>query len=1215
VLFILDDSGSMGSDFMPDDMDNSDYENRVGFASSLCNTIYYDPATVYPPPKKADGSEFAPATFNNARNDGFLGSSTTNLGSDFKGTRNSGNERAFYYKWTGAVPPTNDQCRGSAPYESRNYPHTSGNWTKVQISAAEEQNFANWFSFYRTRMNMMKSAAGRAFAGLSDNYRVGFITICPSDGTSCSGDWGNRTVDSDKYLKIDRFTATHKQDWYDKFYSQSPGGYTPLREALSRAGRHYAGKTDGLNNGMNDDPIQYSCQQNYAILTTDGYWNYGNGRDVNLSVMGQVDGDPALTPRPMLDTGEITTVTTERRYRYRGGGSCSSGNTRAYLDERTTTVDQSGNTTSTNWSQIASSVCVPSSTFPPSPTAPFIYSGPVTGSTGGTGNTLADVAEYYYRNDLRTSPSTGALGTDVSDNNVPATGSGLEDDKATWQHMTTFTLGMGLSGQLTYDSNYKQQITGDYADLRAGTKAWPDPDPGSTNGNTQSQAARIDDLWHAATNGRGTYFSAENPGSLAFSLQTALSQIQVRIASAAAAATSNLEPTEQDRLVFTPKYTTNEWSGDVEAKELDITTGQVLPTVVWSAQAKLDQRVRAACDTRTIYLRHAGGTDALGVVNNLVPFTWNTAKCDASMNPEATTSTGLDTAEQEYFTAAGALDEPSDFSHWPLMTDGTLSTVNQKALAPGAPIVNFVRGQRGNENFEPDDTNRLYRGRTHVMGDVVNSQPIYVRRAFFDYADTGYSDYATAVDGRTPMLFVAANDGMLHAFFAGTNSSDPQGGEEAWAFIPRGVLARLYKLADANYPSLHEYNVDGKPVAGEVFNPSDSTWHTILVGGLNKGGRTYYALDITDPLKPKALWEFGVPSGSPCVSDAYSDCDVGYSYGNPVITKLMNGKWVVMVTSGYNNVNPGDGRGHLYVLDALTGEKLDKISTTAGSVTDPSGLSKISAAVTGNPNINNTTSRVYGVDLQGNVWRFDVNDERDALGNPILGVAGTDAQLLATVYDAPLPSGTRQPITTRPELAMVGSPPEPYVIVATGRYLGATDVSNQQVQSIYAFRDPLTSTPYTDLRQVLKQNTMTTVGTERFVACDTTNPAANCGATDGWYVDLPDPGERVNVDMRLQLGTLVAVTNVPGNTACEPGGYSYKVYFDFATGLSPAGPNQPVGSRFSTSLAVGINIVRLPDGRVIVIGMDSSGKASTFEAPLKSGAPIGKRITWREIVM
>jgi type IV pilus assembly protein PilY1 len=393
-----------------------------------------------------------------------------------------------------------------------------------------------------------------------------------------------------------------------------------------------------------------------------------------------------------------------------------------------------------------------------------------------------------------------------------------------------------------------------------------------------------------------------------------------------------------------------------------------------------------------------------------------------------------------------------------------------------------------------------------------------------------------------------------------------------------------------------------------VFDKTSGTWRTVLVAGLNKGGRAYYALDITDPASPKALWEFAATDTCFGPTNKFSDCDLGYSYGNPVISKLEDGRWVVFVTSGYNNVSPGDGKGYLYVLDVMTGEILYKIGTGVGDTTTPSGLSKIRNWVSGNAAQNNTTARVYGVDLLGNVWRFDVNDSVDASSNPIMPPAGREALLLATVKDA---TGTPQPLTTRPELAEVGSPPVPFVYVATGLYLGATDVSN--TQSIYAIRDPLTtaSPEYTDLRTDLKKLDMSVVGTDRFVTCDTSS--GNCDSTKGWFVDLIDKGERVNVDMKLQLGTLVVASNVPGATACDPGGYSYKNYFDYSTGLSPAGATQPVGSKLSNALAVGINVIRLPDGRIVVIGMDSSGTPQTFDAPIASGAPSGKRITWREI--
>jgi len=1219
VMFILDGSGSMDSSYMPDSA--SGYNGDVGGKSHLCNTIYYNPATTYPPPKKADGTDFSNASFTSAEHDPFPSndpSGSVNLSKDFEPNSSSAREAAYYYRWNG--PDWNTLTASQKDIEcnkndSDSYPYVNGSWEKVRITTAtEQQNFANWYSYYRTRLLMMKSAAGRAFAGLNDTFRVGFITICPQDGASCNNDTTNYTVSSSKYLKIAKFDAPHKQAWFDKFYAQRTNGFTPLRQALARVGRHYAGVKTGINSGMPDDPIQFSCQQNFAILTTDGYWNYGYGQKINGSTMDHQDGSLTLTPRPMYDGGAVNTETItideQERYASRSGSPNCSGQKRARYERRTVTttviVDQQGKTTTTMDTNTTSSsnTCVPNSVSLPTPWTSMAgfptVSGPTTAASGGIGNTLADVAEYYYRTDLRPAGAKNAAGEDVSKDNVPQAGTGTEDDKAQHQHMTTFTLGMGLSGQLDFRPDYRTG-TGDFTALRNGTKGWPNPNPSSSNGASSAEnLARIDDLWHAAVNGRGQSFSATDPTSLAVSLQTALSAIQVRLSSAAAAATSSLEPTLTDRLVFTPTYTTGDWSGDVQAHEIDLATGTVSPATVWSAQEKLDARARTACDGRTIRLHRPGSGGA-----NLVDFSWNTSACDGAGNPTGTPATGLDAAEQAFFDKTLT----ASFTQWGLMTDGSSGTADQLSEAPGANLVNFVRGQRGKEDFQPNNLNNLYRARKHVLGDIVNSQPVYVRQPFFDYADTGYDAFKGANTGRTPLVYVAANDGMLHAFYAGTSVSDPLGGEEAWAFIPRAVLPRLHKLADTNWSKLHEFNVDATPTAGDVFDKATGTWKTVLVGGLNKGGRAYYALDVTDPASPKALWEFEATAACFGPTNKFSDCDLGYSYGNPVISKLEDGRWVVFVTSGYNNVSPGDGKGYLYVLDVITGEILYKIGTGAGDTSTPSGLAKIRNWVGGNAAQDNTTARVYGTDLLGNVWRFDVNDSVDGAGNPIMAPAGREATLLATAKDA---TGTAQPITVRPELAEVGSPPVPFVYVATGLYLGSTDVSSIQGQSIYAIRDPLTTTPAsTNLRADLKKLDMTSNGTDRFVTCNTST--GNCDSTKGWFVDLMDSGERVNVEMKLQLGTLVVASNVPGNTACEPGGFSYKNFFDYATGLSPAGATQPIGSRLSSALAVGINIIRLPDGRIVVIGMDSSGTPTTFEAPIASGAPTGKRVTWREI--
>lgn len=1181
LLFVLDDSGSMAWGFMPDDRDN--WTSYVGFKNALCNYIYYNPGVSYVPPKNADGTDFPASSFAAAANDGYSASSgTVDLSASFQAynnTTSSGNgsdtaQPAYYYRYTGTGTPTTSQCKQAS---SSAYPHSATDFTKVRVSATsgpggtdERANFANWYTYYRTRLMMMKAATGRAFVGLSSGYRVGFITINP-----------NNPVTSDKYLAISDFDVAQKASWYSKLYAQGTNGSTPLRQALSRAGRHYAGLQDGINNGMAGDPMQYSCQQNFTLLTTDGYWNSSAGVQLNgSSSIGNQDGTlGGYSARPMFDGSTATTTTTTNvDTEFYSTSGCSSGRSKIVRnrDQTVKTVSSDG-TTSTTTSSSQSTVvsCTKNPRALQSPN-PLTTTTTASATSGGSSNSLADVAQYYYITDLRANGSLGSLGIDVgSTNNVPSTGTGAEDDNASHQHMTTFTMGLGLAGTLSYTPDYKTATTGDFAAIRSGAKNWPVP--------SADDPTALDDLWHAAVNGRGQFFSASDPDSVVSSLGAALAGVNARVASAAAAATSNLEPVAGDNFAYTASYTTVAWTGELQAREIDLTTGFIHTTPIWSAQTKLDSKTKNTCDNRTIKLFRSGAT------NNLTDFSWNTSTCDSAGNPTGTAATGLNAAEQAYFSSTPL----ALLSQYPNMTDGTSGTADQRSAAAGAPLVNFIRGQRANEGFIRNDLNALYRTRDHVLGDIVNAQPVFVKSPFANYSDAGYSTFKTNNASRTPMVYVGANDGMLHAFYAGSSASDTQGGEERWSFIPSMVLPDLYRLADTNYANLHHFYVDGTPTAADVYDPGSSSWKTILVGGLNRGGKGYYALDVTDPANPKGLWEF--KHGSTCYPSATtSDCHVGYSYGNPVVSKLADGRWVVFVTSGYNNVNSpsvaGDGQGYLYVLNAITGEIIYKISTGYGDATNPSGLGKISNFVN-DTLTDNTTLRVYSVDLAGNVWRFEVN-------------AAQTATLLAVAKDA---SGTRQPITTRPQLGEVGSPPDPMVYVATGRYLGTTDVSNTQVQSIYGIKDSLSSTPIPDLRASLKTQTITQSGNTRTIAC-----TSNCSSTDGWFVDLPDSGERANIDMQLVLGTLAVATNVPTSSACNIGGYSWFNFLDAGTGNKVAGAAN-MGQYLSNSLVVGINVVRLPDGRVVAEATTSDSKQLTNEVPIAIGTPQGRRISWREL--
>jgi len=917
----------------------------------------------------------------------------------------------------------------------------------------ERTNFANWFSYYRIRMLMMKSGLGRAFVSIGNNYRVGFMTIytTPSSSTTDPG-----------YLAIGDFTTTQKQSWFNKVYSQTPGGSTPLKQALSTAARNIAGK-------VGPDPQQYSCQQNFILLSTDGYWNSGtpNGTQLNgSSSIGNQDNNLATAPRPQYD----------------GGLSSSS-------------------------------------------------------------NTLADVAWYYYNTDLRPSAgtcNTGVSGADVCQDNVPI--SGL--DNAPWQHVTLFTLGLGTNGQLVYATNYLTGGSADYNAIVSGSKNWPSP--------TGDTLTTIDDLWHAAVNGHGQYFSAKNPDLLVSGLNTALAGVSARLAAGAAAATSNLEPVAGDNFAFVASYTTQEWTGDLQSRTIDLTTGNISTTANWSAQALLDTAATDVADTRTIFTFLNGA---------VTPFLSGSFSATQLAN---------------WFTPANA-PQLSQYASW---------TALQQTTATPDTVVNYLRGQYGNEERGTNAAaNQLYRVRTHVLGDIIDGKPVYMRLPPFNYTENNYLTFKTssAVTSRPGTVYVGANDGMLHAFDSNT-------GVERWAYIPSFVLPNLKSLLDDTYANNHRYFVDGSPVVTDIWN--GSAWKTILVGGLGAGGKGYFALDVTDPTNPNVLWE-------------YSDTNLGYTLGNPVIGKLTDGTWVVAFTSGYNNV--GDGVGRLYVLDAWTGTFKFSVSTGVGSASSPSGLNKIAAWVD-NGLQDNTIQRIYGGDQFGNLWRFDINNQYPPSGQDALQLAFFQV-------------GTyQQPITTQPELGLVNG--KPVVYVGTGRYLGASDLTDLNQQSLYAIVDQLTATGLGNARTEttcpLVHQSLTVVNS---TTRSTTTLPVDLSSKCGWYIDFNPtggntPGERINVDPKLQLGVLAVATNIPQNNVCTVGGTSFLYFFDYSTGsFVSTSTNNVAGQQIGNAIAVGINTYQLPSGQVVSTVTTSDDQHPTFGNPSNpSGVNIGRRVMWRELI-
>jgi len=291
------------------------------------------------------------------------------------------------------------------------------------------------------------------------------------------------------------------------------------------------------------------------------------------------------------------------------------------------------------------------------------------------------------------------------------------------------------------------------------------------------------------------------------------------------------------------------------------------------------------------------------------------------------------------------------------------------------------------------------------------------------------------------------------------------------------------------------------------------------------------------------------------------------------------------------------------VLNAGTGAIISKIATGVGDTTTPSGLAKISAW--NDAPSSNRATYVYGGDLLGNVWRFDIND-------PSTAAIGTGSALDFAVLDDPL--GNPQPITTSPVLGKISG--YRVIFIGTGQYLGTPDLSTTQVQSEYAIKDDNATATLTNPggsprnSNTLVQQTLTTANGVRTAS----NNPVDFTTGRGWYVDFPDSGERVNIDGKLVQGTLLIATIVPSNTVCAPGGYGWLNYFNYQTGSS-VDTSGIVSSSYSNTI-VGINVLYI-NGTPIVEAVTSNDPTPTVNSNvlIKGTASgfTGQRVLWREL--
>jgi type IV pilus assembly protein PilY1 len=1009
----------------------------------------------------------------------------------------------------------------------------------IPVADVDMSKFARWYKFYRTRLHTVKSTLSRSLLSLNEDVRVTYQGLEEDPDTRTNG----LHPDTPEFARlVERFKpfVENKVDLYDWLFRLPVGGGSWLVTAQIRAGEFVSqgiALADDIGGYAQADPegtsstLGAACRNNFHLLVTDGHWEDAWGETVGPD--GSVVGE--TWPDTQASDGR--------------------------------------------W--LASSVDGAPQSLPTTPESLFgdidyTPQGPYSDQNVGM---LADAAFYYWMRDLR---------SDIP-NLVPALIAHVEpgsvrydevnfwsplNDPADWQHLTLFTVGYGLVHgiELLLDANGEPNkpfgrwsYQGSIFNLEEhGFPSCTEP-YGAVDAHcdlavkAMSEAvpaeAKSDDLYHAAINARGRYFSATDVDKLTRSFQTILSTVSAaaesEIANTPVAITA--DGLREGSLVYQAVSNSEEWSGELRAIQMSLGPN--------TGPCPKQPRGALCQDPATPY-KSTKDADAFP---------------DWTLRPIFTSAKG----------AAVAFDD----ALWP-----KLSLVQQRALLGCTPV-----GGMPSDDCDPQgsvDDNRALaeariawlrgndevgvnlRRRDTLLGDILGSGPVLVGPPRQLFTEDDYRTFKRdgAVKDRAARVYVGANDGMLHAFDAETL-------KEVFAYVPEAVYPRLADLSDAAYGGadsiLKTAFVDG-PINtsdAKLTGADDSSrWRTVLVGALGAGAQGIYALDITDPSPKNAtdvvLWEFTDASGSDADNGERDGRDMGYNLATPAIVRIganptdnVEPTWVVLVGNGYASTDgefedpnacidddqpeptnctiSQTGNAVLYVLSLGGGADtriLARLDTGEGpevpATGDANGLMAVSTL---DENGDLIADRAYAGDLHGNLWRFDLKD----LSQP--------PKLLFRAVDE---SGDAQPITSR-----VIATPHPngghMLLFGTGRFVYQEDKREAQVQTFYGIWDddglvhPGSAGGYSvpsrsDLLQhafieeVDARNEAGAILSRGRTSTTDAEAAAPAGAVRGWLIDLvladgEGEGERVVVAPQVRQGRVVFASMIPGGV-CKAGG-------------------------------------------------------------------------------
>ncbi len=589
------------------------------------------------------------------------------------------------------------------------------------------------------------------------------------------------------------------------------------------------------------------------------------------------------------------------------------------------------------------------------------------------------------------------------------------------------------------------------------------------------------------------FYVAGSAVQMVQSLQTAFANIAAEVRSSASAVAANSTRLGADTAVYQAAFDSANWSGELKAFRIN-TDGTINTTPVWGAAGRLDAKSELSLGSRKIF---------------------SVAPPVAGGGGSMIAATGIDFV-------------------WTDLVGSQQDALRQ--VLGGGPLVSTSEGQdrlaylRGSRLLE--QPNGLLRKRDSRLGDISNSDPQLMGDQDFGYglldqsvafSGLGYgADYLTfrnsaAYLARPPVLIVGANDGMLHGFNAELTGT---GGDELFAFIPDSVFDNLYELTLPAYS--HRFYVDGAPrVADAHFS---SAWHTVAVGATGAGGKSVFALDVTDPntmTSSNVMWEFSHPS-------------LGYTIGQPAITPLPNGQFGVVITSGYET---GQTDGTIWVLDIADGSIIK-------SFTLPNS-GDLGAPLVVDLDGDRVADRIYAGDSNGNLWRLDLDGALTANWNaPVSLLSGGDPVPLFVALDG---NGTRQAITA-PLASAFNEDGLHTIFFGTGSFYRLNDnvvPPSPDVDSFYAVIDR--GAPMVGRSNMMEQSILAEVTAYGLgVRAVTANTLSS--TNDGWFMDMqwktafggPGPkGERVVSRAIVRGDRVIFATVIPNPDPCSFGGDSW----------------------------------------------------------------------------